>query len=745
MSHRSTAFVTFPIVALAVASLAVVMASLLIGAREADNIALLRQRETIQHAIRQHGHSLARELRPQTIWTDAFERTKARDTAWMQNFYGSYLGRLLGYDRLYVLDEKDAPIFGYDPETQGSLNFADLGGQLDDLVRAARAPQQMAEYNPIVTRITLGNGKSAEHVAVADTRNIDGRPSTVVVSTVMPDKGRVVEMQDGEPPVLLVAVENLDKIFTAELGKAFGYESMRWEGASAGVMPAATLGAENTTSQDIFTREGATVGKLLWLNKRPSAEFIRRVIPGLLLALVMISLLTYLLISWGRRHAHTLLQSEEHAKLAARTDGLTQLPNRMALRERLPRMLRYTQNDRNTLAVLEIDINQFKAINDAFGSAIGDAVLIATSRRLAKLLPDKSLIARLDGATFVIIAPGLGPDQAHELANDAIAAIAEPYILEGSTRVFATASAGYAIGPTDGRGGDELLRRANLALDKSKQAGVERALAFTPEMDAEATYRHMLEMALRDAVADGTISVLYQPLMDTSGHHVLGVEALARWSDPTLGPVSPEIFIPLAEETGVIQEIGKHVLRSALQDGKMWPHINVAVNVSASQIHHGDVVEVVRDVLNETQFPAQRLEIELTESVLLADEKRANEQMRGLQNLGVKVALDDFGTGYSSLSYLRRFGFDKLKIDRSFIESAGAPQDSTVILASIIKLGQDLDLTITAEGVETEQQRRWLQHSGCHQLQGYLFSRPITADEMTAFLADHAQKNAVAS
>src|SRR5690606_5790368 len=241
------------------------------------------------------------------------------------------------------------------------------------------------------------------------------------------------------------------------------------------------------------------------------------------------------------------------------------------------------------------------------------------------------------------------------------------------------------------------------------------------------------------------ISVFYQPLMDASGSFVVGVEALARWTDPMLGPVSPEIFIPLAEETGLIQNIGKFVLRRAVEDGKAWPNINVAVNVSASQIHHGDVVEVVGEVLRESQFPPHRLEIEITESVLLADEKRANEQMRGLQALGVEVALDDFGTGYSGLQYLRRFGFDKLKIDRSFIDGAGEPQDSSVILASIIKLGQDLSLTITAEGVETAQQQRWLQQSGCHQLQGYLFSRPMPADQMTAFIAVHTPHNAVAS
>jgi EAL domain-containing protein (putative c-di-GMP-specific phosphodiesterase class I) len=264
-------------------------------------------------------------------------------------------------------------------------------------------------------------------------------------------------------------------------------------------------------------------------------------------------------------------------------------------------------------------------------------------------------------------------------------------------------------------------------------------------MDAEVTYRLMLERALRAAATDGNINVVYQPLMDPSGRRVLGVEALARWTDPELGPISPDIFIPLAEETGLIQNIGELVLRRAAQDGKAWPGISVAVNVSASQIHHGDVVEVVDDVLAGSGFPARRLEIEITESVLLADEKRANEQMRGLQSLGVRIALDDFGTGYSSLQYLRRFGFDKLKIVRSFIDGAGDPAGSSVVLASIIRLGQDLDLTITAEGVETEEQRRWLQAAGCHQLQGFLFSRPLTAEQVTAFIAAHHADAAVAS
>jgi EAL domain-containing protein (putative c-di-GMP-specific phosphodiesterase class I) len=231
--------------------------------------------------------------------------------------------------------------------------------------------------------------------------------------------------------------------------------------------------------------------------------------------------------------------------------------------------------------------------------------------------------------------------------------------------------------------------------------------------------------------------------MDPTGMQVVAVESLARWIDPMLGPVSPEVFIPLAEETGLIQKIGEFVLRRALLDGLAWRGVDVAVNVSAAQIHHGDVVPTVRRALTETRFPPDRLEIEITESVLLADEKRADEQIKGLQGLGVKVALDDFGAGHSSLPYLRKFGFDKLKIDRSFIEDVGKA-DSDIILASVIRLGLDLDLTITAEGVETPEQHRWLKTSGCHQLQGFLFSRPLSAEEVGRFIALHRHPAAAA-
>ena len=405
-------------------------------------------------------------------------------------------------------------------------------------------------------------------------------------------------------------------------------------------------------------------------------------------------------------------------------------------------MLGQAKSKAASLGVLSVNIDQFKGINDAFGHAVGDAVLKVTARRLQRLLPPGAILARPHGDSFIMLVPGHQSEGAADLAADVIAALAEPIDLDG-THVFATASVGFAIGPRDGETGDELLRRTDLAVDKAKASASETAIAFVPEMDTEVSYRRALESALRAAVAEGHYRRrLSAARWIPAAPACLASRRLPAGTMPSWAPSRRKSSSRWPRRRGSSRTSASSSCAAPSRTARRGADVNVAVNVSALQIHHGDIVEVVRDVLRESRFPADRLEIEITESVLLADEKRANEQMRGLQALGVKVALDDFGTGYSSLQYLRRFGFDKLKIDRSFIDGAGSPQDSSVILASIIRLGHDLNLTITAEGVETMEQQRWLQGSGCHQLQGYLFSRPLTAGQMSQFIADHSPKAA---
>jgi diguanylate cyclase (GGDEF)-like protein len=712
---------------LAAAALFVVLASLVIGGRETNDIALARQRETISHALTQHGLALARELRVQTVWTEAFEKTQAPDQAWMHAFYGVFLSKLFGYDDIYVLSGDDTPVYafvaGHDVPPAA---YAPIGAKIKDLVAAVRKPGSAPNYDVVDTDVPLGNGQSLQHLAVADVRNVLKTPATVIVSTIVPDRPTADALD--VPRYLLVAVENLDARLTKKLGAAFTLGDLQW---ITGKVP------PGYSSLKLAALDGANVGTLAWRNAQPGWQFVRHVAVGLTISLLLLVVLAAFLMRWGRQQARQLVESEADAQHAAKTDALTGLMNRVGLSESFPGLIEKAKASTSTLAILSVDLDRFKEINDGFGHACGDAVLLAVSRRLKALLEPPSLVTRPGNDEFMLLVPGLDRDGVMELADRIVMLLAEPIDVGGGTRVMVTASVGYALAPADGDRTDDLVRRVELAVAKAKEDGGGAGVAFAPEMDLELFRRRALENALRKAVAAGDIYAVYQPILDSSGTRVVAVEALARWSDPLLGPIAPDLFIPLAEETGLIPELGKQVLRRALADGMEWPGIDIAVNVSAAQIHHGDIVEVVGEELRASGFPAHRLEIEITESVLLADEKRANEQISGLRNLGVKVALDDFGSGYSSLQYLYKFGFDKLKIDRGFIKSLGTPDDSSVILASIVKLGLGLRMTITAEGVETPEQLRVLRDLGCHQIQGYLFSRPLSAGQFTLFLAAH--------
>jgi len=712
---------------LAAAAFIVILASLVIGGRETNDIALARQRETISQALTQHGLALARELRVQTVWTEAFEKTQAHDTNWLHTFYGIFLSKLFGYDEIYVLSGDDAPIYAFaGGQDVAPSDYASIGAKIKDLVAAVRKPGSAPGYDVVDTGVALGDGQIVHHIAVADIRNILKAPATVVVSTIVPDRPTTDALD--APPYLLVAVENLDARLTKKLGSGFTFQDLRW---ITGKTP------PGYSSLKLAALDGADVGTLAWRNIPPGWQFVRHVAVGLTISVLLLAALAALLMRWGRQKARQLVESEADAQHAAKTDALTGLTNRVGLSASFPALIEKAKATASTLAVLSVDLDRFKEINDSFGHTCGDAVLLAVSRRLKALLGPPSLVTRPGNDEFMLLVPGLDRDGVMELADRIVMLLAEPIDVDGGTRVMISASVGYALAPTDGDRTDDLVRRVELAVAKAKEDGGGDAVAFAPEMDLELFRRRALENALRKAVAAGDIHTVYQPIMDPSGTRVIAAEALARWSDRLLGPIAPDLFIPLAEETGLIPDLGRQVLHRALTDGLDWPGIDVAVNVSAAQMHHGDIVEVVREELRSTGFPARRLEIEITESVLLADEKRAQEQIHGLRDLGVKVALDDFGSGYSSLQYLQKFGFDKLKIDRGFIKSIGTPDNSSIVLSSIVKLGLGLRMSITAEGVETEDQLHVLRELGCHQIQGFLFSRPLTAGQFTLFLAAH--------
>jgi diguanylate cyclase (GGDEF)-like protein len=417
--------------------------------------------------------------------------------------------------------------------------------------------------------------------------------------------------------------------------------------------------------------------------------------------------------------------AEARISYMAYHDALTNLPNRVLFRENLGHALAFSRRG-HPLALLCLGLDQFKAVNDTLGHPIGDDLLRAVADRLRDSLRETDTIARLGGDEFAIVQTAIeSPTDATELASRLIEVIEVPFEIDGHQIVIG-ASIGIAFAPEDGLDADQLLKCADLALYRAKIDGRGVYRLFQAEMDAAMQVRRMLELELRQALSGGQLELYYQPQIDVRARQVCGFEALLRWRHPKMGLVAPDRFIALAEETGMIVAIGEWVLRQACAAAAHWPDpLKIAVNVSAVQFKSRDLVGAVVGALRASGLPASRLELEITESVMLQDTDATLATLHQLRDLGVQIAMDDFGTGYSSLSYLRRFPFDRIKIDQSFIRELGKPDDSIAIVRAVVTLGRDLGMAITAEGVETRQQLDRLERVGCTEIQGYLFSRPV--------------------
>jgi diguanylate cyclase (GGDEF)-like protein len=450
---------------------------------------------------------------------------------------------------------------------------------------------------------------------------------------------------------------------------------------------------------------------------------------------------------WVATHDDITERRRLEARLehAAYHDALTNLPNRVLLRERLEQMLGRSQPGDRNVAVLWVGLDRFREINDTLGHAIGDALLKSVADRLRGLIEDGDHLARLGGDEFAIARVASTPEDAATLASRILGSLGAPHAIEGDETEIG-ASIGIAVFPGDGNDPDQLLKNADLAMDGAKTDGRGTYRFFKPDMDARAQVRRSLERDLRKALANGEFELHYQPLVDLKRGEVSSFEALLRWNHPQCGRVSPGDFITLAEETGLILSIGEWALRQATADAATWPdHIKVAVNLSPVQFKDGGLVSAVSSALAAANLAPNRLELEITESVLLEESEATLAMLHELRALGVRFSMDDFGTGYSSLSYLRSFPFDKIKIDRSFVGDISTSDQSQAIVQAVTGLGTTLGMTTTAEGVETSEQLEHLRSRGCTEVQGYLFSPPRPAAEVTALIASIGQKRGMAA
>ncbi len=434
--------------------------------------------------------------------------------------------------------------------------------------------------------------------------------------------------------------------------------------------------------------------------------------------------------------------SENQLRHVALHDALTGLANRRYFAEALDARCAAMQAGGPGLALILVDLDRFKAVNDTYGHLVGDVVLHRAAERLAAAVAHAGELARVGGDEFAILLLGEAADRAESIADRIVQLLGSPFLVEGNMAEIG-ASVGLARGPHDGITASELTHNADLALYAAKAAGRDGFRAFDAIMAEQVEQRRALETDLRWAVAREEFEVFYQPQVASRTGTFVGAEALIRWRHPTRCAIPPSTFIPIAEELGLVSQIGKFVLRRACEDARNWPsHLSVAVNISPMQLLDPCLSQMVAGVLHETGLDPARLEIEITETALLGNDEVALATLRALAALGIRVSLDDFGTGYSSLSYLHGFPINSIKIDRSFVQHLPDDAGSASIVRAIAQLGQSLGLSITVEGVETAEQRDWAAKQGCDNLQGYLFSRPVPAQDLAAIWHANAGQTA---
>ncbi len=432
------------------------------------------------------------------------------------------------------------------------------------------------------------------------------------------------------------------------------------------------------------------------------------------------------------------LAAQESIRQLAYFDPLTELPNRRMLEDRVRQALATAERERKQSALLFIDLDQFKTINDSLGHSAGDQLLIEVARRLQACVRRMDTVARLGGDEFVVLLTDVTLEGASEVARKILDVVARSFQFN-EHELGVTPSLGISIYPQDGRDFETLLKHADTAMYRAKDAGRNAFQFFTSEMNEAALERLMLENSLRQGLERGEFILYYQPQVNVRSGQIVGAEALVRWRHPKIGLVPPGKFIPAAEISGLIVSIGEWVLRESCRQNKAWqdaglPSISVAVNISSVQFRGGQLEENVRSVLAETGMPAECLELELTEGILMGGASETVDTLKRMSDMGVKLAIDDFGTGYSSLSYLKRFPIDKLKIDQSFVRDIVVDPDDLAIANAVISMGHSLRLSVIAEGVERSEQLEILTKEGCDEVQGYYFSAPLPAADFAELL-----------
>ncbi|MFT4003531.1 MAG: EAL domain-containing protein [Rhizobium sp.] len=629
------------------------------------------------------------------------------DRGWIAGNYGDISSNGALFDTAVIVDDDNKTVTAYHDGEPLTGNIEDvLGSAVWALVDQAR--------NTRVTGVPEASGYIMTRDGIA----------AAAAATIRERSGRI-PVPEGQRRYLIL-VRYLDAARIKMLSNIYVISGLK-------LVPPETVARYAVSIVDPL---GKSLGRLVWSSREPGDMSYQQVRPLVLGALGLVGLFFVVLLILGSLAGRRLRAEEVVARQVSLRDRLSGLLNREGVRLDVDRLVERAHFDGTNVLLLYLDLDGFKEINDAYGHGTGDQLIRAVAAGLKVLVPPQAALARLGGDEFAIVFPTkeLNDAPALRLAEQILDFLAEPLEI-GRRVVVVGASIGIASSPEGRIDREELVRRADLAMYKAKEAGRARMTCYETAMDAHREERNALELDLRRAIEMEELTLAYQPLVDASSCEMTGVEALVRWNRPGHGPISPEAFIPIAETSGLIEALGLLVLRKACKAAQQWPDLHVAVNVSPGQFRNPAFADYVRSVLNETGIEAERVTLEITEGYIIQNPERTRKSIERLKALGVKVALDDFGSGFSSIGYLRQFGFDRIKIDRSLTMDVLEDNRAREMLKATVALARSLDIPVTAEGIETEEQGRALEGFGCDELQGYFYGKPMPEAEIGKRLA----------
>lgn len=708
------------------AALAVILSALAIGAlllwstNAVDDISLQRQERLVSTVLAQSLARIPHDQESVTVWDDSIVRLRQRplDLNWLDNNVGIWLHTYYGHDAAYVLDPDNRPLYAMADGTRGDpRDFDAVAATALPLVRELRTRMRSGRQEALPANI-LSPG-------VADVVIAEGHPAIVSVKPHTSDSGNIVQAPGTQ--FVHISVRRLDRSFVNEVRAAYGFDGARFSWTSNT--------GPNEHSVPWRSRNGRIVGYFIWTPFAPGATVFARLAPGLLIGLLIFGILIWRLILRVRNRTRQLHDSRAAAQHLAFHDALTGLPNRALFDDRLNHALAiFRGTAEHRLALLCLDLDRFKKVNDTLGHPAGDELIREFARRLSATVRVSDTAARLGGDEFAVIQTDVSTlAETEALCQRIIDAASQPFLV-GGNQVYVGVSIGVALAGKDGLDPVELARKADIALYESKADGRGRFKLFTASMDEPIRARQTAERDLRAALeSNDQLAVHYQPQYSAASGRITGVEALVRWWHPENGLMPPASFVPVAEETGLIEALGEWVLTEACHAARDWPIETISVNVSPVQLRNPHFANRVLGIVAKAGIEPGRLELEITETALIESPGECAVNLRLLRSFGIRVALDDFGTGYSSFSHLREFEVDRVKIDRTFVDKID-PASGSAIVQAIIDLAHSTGLLTTAEGVESLDQLGFLKTVGCDELQGFLLAPPMSQADMTKLL-----------